>query len=189
MGLPKNTSCGHGLWLERQAPLYFKTTNELKDDFSYFDPDVVHELVVTNPQKVADMIEDVEPLPSQTLSPSWEGAEELLRKTATDKAHALYGNPLPPFIEKRLHKELDAIINNKFATLYVIAMKLVNKSLSDGYIVGSRGSVGSSFVAFLSGITEVNPLPPHWRCETTFITSFRKTHPRLQGWICRRKIA
>jgi len=162
----KILQAGMGYGLERQAPLYFKTTDELKEDFSYFDPAIAHELVVTNPQKVAEMIEDVEPLPSQTLSPSWEGAEELLRKTATDKAYALYGNPLPNFIEKRMNKELDAIINNKFATLYVIAMKLVTKSLSDGYIVGSRGSVGSSFVAFLSGITEVNPLPPHWRCET-----------------------
>ncbi len=168
----KILQAGMGYGLERQAPLYFKTTNELKEDFGYFDPEVVHELVVTNPRKVADMIEDVEPLPSQTLSPSWEGAEELLRKTATDKAHALYGSILPDFIEKRLNKELDAIINNKFATLYVIAMKLVNKSLSDGYIVGSRGSVGSSFVAFLSGITEVNPLPPHWRCETDLYNEF-----------------
>src|SRR5581483_11434488 len=108
--------------------------------------------------------EDVEPLPTQTLSPVWEGADDLLRLTATAKAKALYGETLPDFIEKRLQKELNAIINNKFATLYIIAMKLVQKSLSDGYIVGSRGSVGSSFVAFLCGITEVNPLMPHWRC-------------------------
>ncbi len=160
----KILQAGMGYGIERQAPLFFKTTNELKDDFSYFDEEITHELVVTNPQKIAAMIEDVEPLPTKTLSPNWEGADEQLRKTAIDKAHALYGETLPAFIEKRLNKELDAIINNKFATLYVIAMKLVTKSLSDGYIVGSRGSVGSSFVAFLSGITEVNPLPPHWRC-------------------------
>ncbi|HEY5037888.1 MAG TPA: PolC-type DNA polymerase III, partial [bacterium] len=156
---------GMGYGIERQAPLYFKTTDELKKDFGYFDEAIVHELVVTNPHKVADMVEDVEPLPSQTLSPSWEGAEELLSETATKEAHRLFGEVLPDFIEKRLKKELDAIINNKFATLYVIAMKLVKKSLADGYIVGSRGSVGSSFVAFLCGITEVNPLPPHWICK------------------------
>ncbi len=172
---------GMGYGVERQAPLYFKTTNELKEDFNYFDAEVAHELVVTNPKKVAEMIEDVEPLPSQTLSPSWEGAEELLRKTATERAHELYGDALPGFIEKRLQKELDAIINNKFATLYVIAMKLVKKSLSDGYIVGSRGSVGSSFVAFLAGITEVNPLPPHWRCETDRLHEFPENPSSTAG--------
>lgn len=155
---------GMGYGVERQAPLFFKTTNELKKDFDYFDEETVHELVVTNPTKVAEMIEEVEPLPTQTLSPMWEGADELLRETAIARARQLYGETLPGFIDKRLKKELDAIINNKFSTLYVIAMKLVKKSMSDGYIVGSRGSVGSSFVAFLCGITEVNPLPPHWRC-------------------------
>ncbi len=155
---------GMGYGVERQAPLYFKTTDELKRDFEYFTPEIVHELVVTNPNKIAAMVEDVEPLPTETLSPHWDGADDLLRKTATDQAKALYGDALPDFIEKRLTKELDAIINNKFSTLYVIAMKLVKKSISDGYLVGSRGSVGSSFVAYLCGITEVNPLPPHWRC-------------------------
>jgi DNA polymerase-3 subunit alpha (Gram-positive type) len=155
---------GMGYGVERQAPLYFKTTDELKRDFEYFTPEIAHELVVVNPQRIADMVEDVEPLPTETLSPHWEGADEDLRKTATDQAKALYGDVLPDFIEKRLTKELNAIINNKFSTLYVIAMKLVKKSISDGYLVGSRGSVGSSFVAYLCGITEVNPLPPHWRC-------------------------
>jgi DNA polymerase-3 subunit alpha (Gram-positive type) len=157
---------GMGYGVERQAPLYFKTTDELKEDFAYFGDEMAHELVVKGPRQIAEMIEDVEPLPTQTLSPMWEGADDLLRKTATEQAHALYGSPLPDFIEKRLQKELNAIINNKFSTLYVIAMKLVKKSMSDGYIVGSRGSVGSSFVAFLCGITEVNPLMPHWRCAT-----------------------
>ena len=155
---------GMGYGVERQAPLYFKTTDELKKDFDYFDPEIAHELVVTNPRKIADMVEEVEPLPTETLSPHLEGADELLRETATTQAQALYGDPLPDFIEKRLTKELNAIIDNKFSTLYVIAMKLVKKSISDGYLVGSRGSVGSSFVAYLCGITEVNPLPPHWRC-------------------------
>ncbi len=156
---------GMGYGVERQAPLFFKTTQELKGDFDYFGEEVAHELVVTNPRKVAEMIEEVEPLPTKTLSPHLEGADELLRKTATHEVHRLYGDPLPDFIDKRLQKELNAIINNKFSTLYVIAMKLVKKSIADGYVVGSRGSVGSSLVAFLSGITEVNPLPPHWRCE------------------------
>ncbi len=156
---------GMGYGVERQAPLYFKTTDELKKDFDYFDEKTVHELVVTNPRLIAEMIEDVEPLPTQTLSPVWDTAENDLREISNARAHELYGTLLPDFIEKRLNKELKAIIDNKFATLYVIAMKLVKKSLSDGYIVGSRGSVGSSFVAFLSGITEVNPLPPHWICK------------------------
>jgi DNA polymerase-3 subunit alpha (Gram-positive type) len=155
---------GMGYGVERQAPLYFKTTDELKRDFEYFTPEIVHELVVTNPNKIAAMVEEVEPLPTETLSPHLDGADDLLRKTATDQAKALYGDSLPDFIEKRLTKELSAIIDNKFSTLYIIAMKLVKKSISDGYLVGSRGSVGSSFAAYLCGITEVNPLPPHWRC-------------------------
>ncbi len=172
---------GMGYGLERQAPLYFKTTDELKEDFSYFGEEIAHELVVTGPRKVSELIEDVEPLPTQTLSPKWDGADEELRKISTDEAHRLYGTPLPDFIEKRLNKELDAIINNKFSTLYVIAMKLVKKSLSDGYIVGSRGSVGSSFVAFLSGITEVNPLPPHWRCESGHYHEFPENPSSTAG--------
>ncbi len=162
----KILQAGMGYGLERQAPLYFKTTDELKQDFAYFGEETAHELVVTNPRKIAAMIENVKPLPTETLSPIWEEADGELRKIATQKALELYGNPLPEMIGKRLQKELDSIINNKFSTLYVIAMKLVKKSLSDGYIVGSRGSVGSSFVAFLTGITEVNPLPPHYRCGT-----------------------
>ncbi len=163
---------GMGYGVERQAPLYFKTTQELKQDFNYFGEDIAHELVVTNPRKVAEMVEDVEPLPTQTLSPHLEGADDLLRETATHEAHRLYGDPLPEFIEKRLQKELNAIIDNKFSTLYIIAMKLVKKSIADGYVVGSRGSVGSSLVAFLSGITEVNPLPPHWRCAAGHFHEF-----------------
>jgi DNA polymerase-3 subunit alpha (Gram-positive type) len=167
---------GMGYGVERQAPLYLKTTEELKKDFAYFGEEIAHELVVTNPGKIADMIEEVEPLPTQTLSPLWEGADELLRETSIREAHRLYGETLPVFIEQRLQKELNAIINNKFSTLYVIAMKLVKKSLSDGYIVGSRGSVGSSFVAYLSGITEVNPLPPHYRCDACRVNEF-PSHP------------
>ncbi len=172
---------GMGYGVERQAPLYFKTTDELKSDFAYFGDEVAHELVVKGPRQVAEMVEDVEPLPTQTLSPMWEGADQELRDTATQRALELYGSPLPDFIEKRLKKELNAIIGNKFATLYVIAMKLVKKSLSDGYIVGSRGSVGSSFVAFLCGITEVNPLMPHWRCKEAHWFEFPPNPSSMAG--------
>jgi DNA polymerase III subunit alpha, Gram-positive type len=172
---------GMGYGLERQAPLYFKTTDELKSDFSYFGDEIAHELVVKGPRQVSEMIEDVEPLPTQTLSPMWEGADQELRDTATQKALELYGTPLPDFIEKRLQKELNAIISNKFSTLYVIAKKLVQKSLSDGYIVGSRGSVGSSFVAFLCGITEVNPLMPHWRCKEAHWFEFPPNPSSMAG--------
>ncbi len=172
---------GMGYGLERQAPLYFKTTDELKSDFSYFGDEIAHELVVKGPRMVAEMVEDVEPLPTQTLSPMWEGADQELRETATKKALELYGAPLPDFIEKRLQKELNAIIDNKFSTLYVIAKKLVQKSLSDGYIVGSRGSVGSSFVAFLCGITEVNPLMPHWRCKEAHWFEFPPNPSSMAG--------
>ena len=157
---------GMGYGVERQAPLYFKTTEELLEDFSYFGEEAAREVVIQNPQKVAEMVEDVDPIPNETLSPQFEGADELLRETAEKKCHELYGAELPPLIEKRMAKELKAIIDNKYSTLYVLAMRLVGKSNADGFLVGSRGSVGSSFVAFLTGITEVNPLPPHWRCAT-----------------------
>jgi DNA polymerase-3 subunit alpha (Gram-positive type) len=157
---------GMGFSAERQAPLQFKTTDEMMEDFAYFGPEAAREVVVENPQRIADLIEDVDPIPNETLSPQFEGADDLLRETAVKRCHDLYGETLPEFVEKRMNKELTAIIQNKYATLYVLAMKLVKKSNEDGFLVGSRGSVGSSFVAFLTGITEVNPLPPHWRCAT-----------------------
>ncbi len=157
---------GMGFTSERQAPLHFKTTDEMMEDFAYFGPEAAREVVVENPRKVLELIEDVEPIPGETLSPRFPDADELLRDTAVKRCHELYGDPLPPAIQKRMDKELNAIIQNKYATLYVLAMKLVKKSNQDGFLVGSRGSVGSSFVAFLTGITEVNPLPPHWRCAS-----------------------
>jgi DNA polymerase III subunit alpha, Gram-positive type len=172
---------GMGYGIERQTPLFFKTTDELMKDFEYLGEEAAKEIVVTQPRKLAEMIGDVEPLPDQTLSPILENADALLRETASREAQRLYGDPLPEFIEKRLQKELSSIIDNKFSTLYVIAMKLVKKSLSDGYIVGSRGSVGSSFVAFLCGITEVNPLAPHWRCAEGHGHEFPPNPPFMTG--------
>jgi DNA polymerase-3 subunit alpha (Gram-positive type) len=172
---------GLGFKSERQAPLYFKTTGEMLEDFRYFGEEAAREVVVDNPRRIADLVTEVEPLPTETLSPHWEGADESLVETARRRARELYGDPLPPAIEKRLSRELDAIVKNRFSTLYVIAMKLVRKSLDDGYIVGSRGSVGSSLAAYLCGITEVNPLPPHWRCGTGHHHEFPDKPPSTAG--------
>ncbi|HRX07831.1 MAG TPA: PolC-type DNA polymerase III [Candidatus Limiplasma sp.] len=153
-----------------QPPLYFKTTDEMLSEFSYLGEEKALEVVVHNPQKIADMVDALtlfpkHPTGAETFQPLWEDAAENIESTCWTRARELYGDPLPELIEQRLKKELHSIIGYGFATLYAIAQKLVQKSLADGYLVGSRGSVGSSFVAMLCGITEVNPLPPHYRCE------------------------
>jgi len=144
--------------------LYLRTTDEMLQEFSYLGEDVANKIVVENTNAIANMIEEVIPVPDGTFPPVIEGSDEELRNMCYEKAKRIYSDNLPEIVEKRLDKELNSIINNGYAVMYIIAQKLVTKSLSDGYLVGSRGSVGSSLAAYMSDITEVNALPPHYIC-------------------------
>ncbi|MCQ2523307.1 MAG: PolC-type DNA polymerase III [Lachnospiraceae bacterium] len=148
-----------------QAPLYLHTTDEMLEEFGYLGRDKALEIVVTNPNAIADCCESISPVRPDKCPPIIENSDQTLTKICYDKAHEIYGPDLPEIVEKRLERELNSIITNGFAVMYIIAQKLVWKSVEDGYLVGSRGSVGSSFVATMSGITEVNPLVPHYYCS------------------------
>ena len=147
-----------------QAPLYFKTTDEMLDEFSYLGEEDAHAVVIDGPNSIADRCEALKPFPDGTHAPEIPNASNELRDMATREAHSIYGDPLPDVVQARLDRELKSIIGNGFASLYLMAQRLVHKSNSDGYLVGSRGSVGSSFVATMAGITEVNALQPHYVC-------------------------
>ena len=169
---------------DEQPPLYYRTTEEMLAEFEYLGKDIAYEICVTNPNKVADMVDKIKPVPDrdQLYSPSIPGAVEALPQMVYDKAHEWYGDELPEIVEERIKTELHSIISNGFAILYYIAHKLVRKSLDDGYLVGSRGSVGSSLVATLIDITEVNPLAPHYRCPKCRYSEFFTNNEYASGF-------
>ena len=149
---------------DQQAPLFLRTTEEMLQEFDYLGPDKAEEVVILNTRKIADMCERIAPVRPDKCPPVIENSDEALREICYGRAHEMYGEDLPSIVVERLERELNSIISNGFAVMYIIAQKLVWKSNEDGYLVGSRGSVGSSFVATMSGITEVNPLSPHYYC-------------------------
>lgn len=157
---------------DKQAPLYFRSTDEMLEEFKYLGTDKAYEVVVTNTNKIADMVENMFPVCPDKCPPVIENSDQILRDICYDTAHKMYGENLPEIVTERLERELNSIISNGFAVMYIIAQKLVWKSNEDGYLVGSRGSVGSSFVATMAGITEVNPLSPHYYCRKCHFYDF-----------------
>ena len=151
---------------------HLRTTDEMLKEFAFLGEDKAYEVVVTNSNWVSEQLEEITPVKDDLYTPKIEGAEDEITKLSYDKAHEWYGNPLPKIVDDRIKKELKSIIGNGFSVIYLIAQKLVLKSNQDGYLVGSRGSVGSSLVATLTGITEVNPLAPHYRCPQCQLSEF-----------------
>lgn len=154
------------------AGLYLRSTDEMLKEFAYLGEALANKVVVDNPRYIAELVEDIKPVPDGFYPPKIDEAEDEVYQLSWKRAQELYGDPVPELVEARIKRELDSIIRHGFSVLYSIAYKLVKKSNQDGYLVGSRGSVGSSLVAFLTGITEVNPLPPHWRCPDCCHTNF-----------------
>ena len=169
---------------DNQPPLYLHTTDEMLEEFEYLGSAKAREIVIENPNRIADMIERISPVRPDKCPPVIPDSDKTLREICYNKAHSMYGEKLPPVVTERLERELNSIISNGFAVMYIIAQKLVWKSNEDGYLVGSRGSVGSSFVATMAGITEVNPLSPHYYCPNCHYSDFDSDEVRAYAGGC-----